>query len=115
MELEELAQLKESDPWRPTNYLYFEPYPIAGGEGTGTPMQELEADVQYLEDRPVPSEWLRPAPIAHPIAGGDGTGTPMLELSVDLDELAQVVADIKQRQPRMLTQTGVNAAGRIWC
>ena len=71
----EAIKLKESDPWRPTNYLYFEPYPIAGGDGTGTPMQEL---------------------------------------SVDLDELAQVVADIKQRQPRMLTQTGVNA-DRIWC
>ena len=49
----------------------------------------MEADVHYLvpETRPVPSAWLRPAPIAHPIAGGEGTGTPVQELSVDLDKL----------------------------
>ena len=84
----EAIKLKESDPWRPTNYLYFEPHPIAG----------------------VPSDWLKP----FPIAGGDDSLPPIPELSAELEEeLAQVVADIKQRQPRMLTQTEV--AGRIWC
>ena len=39
---------------------------IAGGEGTGTPMQELSVDLDM------------------PIAGGEGTGTPMQELSVEL-------------------------------
>ena len=46
---------------------------IAGGEGTGTPMQELSVDLDM------------------PIAGGEGTGTPMQELSV---ELAQVVRNV---------------------
>ena len=52
---------------------YFVPsYPIAGGEGTGTPMKELSLDLdEYM-----------------PIAGGEGTGTPMQELSVELAQVA---------------------------
>ena len=67
-------------------------HPTAGGEGTGTPLEEL---TELSIELPLFDNEL--AQVDHPIAGGDGTGTPqeeLTELSIELplfdNELAQV-------------------------
>ena len=72
-----------------------EDYSIAGGDGTGTPQEEL---TELSIELPLFDNEL--AQVHHPIAGGEGTGTPqeeLTELSIDLplfdNELAQTNAE----------------------
>ena len=73
-------------------------HPIAGGDGTGTPQEELTEMSVELPTLPLFDNEL--AQEDHPIAGGEGTGTPqeeLTELSVELPTLPLFDNELAQR------------------